>query len=176
MERDLDRALPYLDTKATPRLEFVVANQRLHVLWHTGRLKAAWAMLPMTAALAKEHGTKLDCLQVSWCEAGILADQRRTAEAEAMYRQVRGAYLTENSAYDVALLSLDMAVLYLEQGRWSEIQQLAAEAIPLFACRDVYGGALEAWQLFGEAAKGEALRLRSYLEAVRHDPSYRYAQ
>ncbi len=181
LERDLDEAVCHLDMEATPRLEFVVAGQRLNLLWQTGRLEAASALLPMTAALAAKHGSTADRLQVRWCEAGILADQGRAAEAEPIYRSVRAAFLAAGSAYDLALISLDMAGLFLEQGRWAEIQKLAAEALPLFTCRDVHREALVAWQLFGEAAKGEALeratveRLRDYMKAARHDPSYRYA-
>ncbi len=167
--------------EATPRLEFIVANHRLILLWHTGRLEEASALLPMTAALAAKHGSTADRLYVRWCEAGILADQGRAAEAEPIYRLVRGAFLAAGSAYDLALISLDMAGLFLEQGRWAEIQKLAAEALPLFTCRDVHREALVTWRLFEMAAKGEALerttveRMRDYMKAARHDPSYRYA-
>jgi hypothetical protein len=53
------------------------------------------------------------------------------------------------------MASLDLALLYLREGRTAEVQPLAAEMVALFESRDVHREALAAVHLFQEAAQRE---------------------
>jgi hypothetical protein len=79
--------------------------------------------------------------------------------AEEMLKRVREGFVVEGIAYDVALVSLDLAALYLESGCTDEARELATESIPLFTSRGVHREALMAWNLFREAAERDALTL-----------------
>jgi hypothetical protein len=45
----------------------------------------------------------------------------------------RDGFLTEDIPYETALVSLDLAQLYAEQGRTAELKRLSAELVPIFA-------------------------------------------
>jgi hypothetical protein len=73
--------------------------------------------------------------------------------------------------YDVALVSLDLAALYLDSGRTDEVRELAAESVPLFASRGVHRELMMAWSLFREAAERDAVTLglvKEVASRIRH--------
>jgi len=57
--------------------------------------------------------------------------------------------------YDAALASLDLAVLYLEEGRTREVKDLAREMAEIFKAQGIAREALAALTLFVEAAQKE---------------------
>jgi tetratricopeptide (TPR) repeat protein len=179
--RDLDRAEPLLDSANHPVLGLSAMSGRLWLLHLAGQDRTAQVLLARAEKLAQEVGRPTDRLRILWCKAQIHQGLGLTPDAEVFYNQVRSGFFLAKSAYDVALVSLELAALYLEQSRWSEIRELAAEAIPLFEARDIHREALAAWRLFAEAARKEALeqetveQLRVYLEKARLDPSYCYS-
>jgi len=78
------------------------------------------------------------------------------------------------------LVSLELAVLYLEDGRTTEVQLLARQMAPIFQAQGVHGEALAALKLFREAAEHEAVtvefarRLVAYLHRAQHNPQLRF--
>lgn len=78
--------------------------------------------------------------------------------------------------YDMALVSLDLAVIYLEQGHTQKVKELAREMRPIFYREQVHREALAALKLFCESAAQEtataglARQLLSYLNRARHYP------
>ena len=94
----------------------------------------------------------------------------------AALEQVRGEFTTREIAYDAALVSLELAVLYLEDGRTSEVRILARQMLWIFRAQGVHREALAALKLFCEAAEREqatvdfARRVAEYLERARHNP------
>ncbi|HEV7519261.1 MAG TPA: hypothetical protein VGR07_23475, partial [Thermoanaerobaculia bacterium] len=56
-----------------------------------------------------------------------------------------------------ALVSLDLAVLYANEGRTQELKRLAAELMPIFESRDVHREAIAALVMFQHAAEEERL-------------------
>jgi hypothetical protein len=90
-------------------------------------------------------------------------------------------FAVQGIGYDAALVSLDLAVLYLRQGRRAEVRRIAEEMTPLFQAQDVHREALAALILFQEAACQDrltaerALEVAAYLRAARHEPGLRFA-
>ncbi|MFL6294201.1 MAG: hypothetical protein ACJ759_25175, partial [Thermoanaerobaculia bacterium] len=80
-----------------------------------------------------------------------------------------------NSAYDVALVSLDLAGLYTEQGRTMELKQLAGEMVPIFASLQVQRETLAAFTLWQQAVQAETAgaeltaRIANSLKRARYD-------
>ncbi len=54
--------------------------------------------------------------------------------------------------YDTALVTLELAALYIEEGRTSEVRDLAREMIEVFRAQDVHREALAALAVFHSAA------------------------
>jgi hypothetical protein len=75
--------------------------------------------------------------------------------------------------YDAAMASLDLALLYLKEGRTADVLPLAEEMAALFEARDVHREAVAAVLLFREAAQrdevtaGMVRELAARLETAR---------
>ena len=77
--------------------------------------------------------------------------------AETAFREVQQEFFDRHMGYDAALVSLDLAVLYANEGRTQELKQLAAELMPVFESRDVHREAIAALLMFQHAAEEERL-------------------
>ena len=86
--------------------------------------------------------------------------------AERDYLATREGFISQGIGYDAAMVSLDLAVLYLRQGRTAEVRQLAEEMLPLFEAQDVHREALATLSLFLEAARQDQLTVDMALEAA----------
>ena len=169
----LDEAVPHLDPEREPRTLFAVRFNRAAYLERAGRLDESAAELAMADRLGR---TTLDRIRLGWL-AGKLALRRGDAAAsERELLAAREAYLAQGLAYETAQVSLDLAVLYAEQGRTADQHRLAREIIPLFAARDVHPEARAALTLYCDAARAEgvsaglAREVADYLERAHDRP------
>lgn len=155
----LRRAESLLDPQEDPLLWFLLKKNLLLFLTECGRLRDAQELLPEVRELGKVHGSRLERLRLLWTEGLLRKGLGQSELAAEVLSQVRDGFSAQGIGYDVALVSLDLAALYLESGRTEEARQLATESIPLFTSRGVHREALMAWNLFREAAGRDALTL-----------------
>ncbi len=99
----------------------------------------------------------LDRVRLRWLDARIAAGLGRAEEAEGILREVQIEFFERKMGYDAALVALELATLFADQGRTAEIKQLAIEVLPLFESREVHREALGALILFQRAAEQEHL-------------------
>jgi hypothetical protein len=86
----------------------------------------------------------------------------RTDEAERALLSVRAGFLDRKLGYDAALVSLDLAMLYLRQSRTAELKELAEQMHPVFEAEDIHREALAAllttrnfpWEIHGSHPVG----------------------
>ncbi|HYU32574.1 MAG TPA: hypothetical protein VEW48_10465 [Thermoanaerobaculia bacterium] len=122
----------------------------------------------------------LPCRGLLWLRGDIAAGQGDLAAAERAYVGTRDGFIGQGIGYDAAMVSLDLAVLYLRQGRAADVRRIAEEMIPLFQAQDVHREALAALVLFQEAARQDrltvekTLEVAAYLRAARHEPALRF--
>jgi hypothetical protein len=130
--------------------------------------------------MAVASGDELDLIRVLWLEARVAAGLGRRAAAIAALRQVRRDFEVRGLAYDMALASLDLAALLLEDGQTGEVKALVEKMVATFRARGIAREALAALLLFRQAAEDETMtltlvhRLARYLEQARHDSSLRF--
>jgi tetratricopeptide (TPR) repeat protein len=166
----LHRALPLADGDRDPRLPLTLHFNLADNLIQLGRFAEAELLLPGVRELAERLGNDLDLVRQAWLEARFAAGRGRTDEAAAGFEKVRRAFLTRRIAYDAALVSLELAVLYLRQGRQAEVQEIAAELLPVFTAQNVQRESLATVQLFCDAARREGLsveRVERYAKDLR---------
>lgn len=77
--------------------------------------------------------------------------------AHRLYRQTREGFIAHQIAYDTAMVSLDLAILYLREGRLADVQHLAEEMLPIFQAQSVDRETIAALRLFQEAAYRQEL-------------------
>jgi len=159
-----------------PRNAFGVRFNLLVNLCHLERFEEAQLRLPEVKALAEQLGEELDLTRAVWLEAKIDGGLGRLAEALANFEQARQVFNRRGLAFDYALVTLELAVLLLEQGRTADVRGLAEEMLPIFRTQKVERETLAALQLFCDAAQREtatvglARKLVRFLYRAEHDP------
>jgi tetratricopeptide (TPR) repeat protein len=102
-------------------------------------------------------------VHIPWLQAKIARGTGDLEEAERLFLAVREEFLIHRQGYDAAMVSLDLALVYLEQGRTGELLRLAEEMHALFTAEEVHREALAALLVFEEAARKEQITA----EAIR---------
>lgn len=134
--------------------------------------------------LAPEYEAAIEDSQLiqrlHWVGARVAHSRGDVASAEAAYLDVRRQFQEREEPYDFALISMDLAVLYLELGRISEVRDLAAEMLPIFTSRRIHQHALAALVLFQRAAEAQNAtaayirELAEFLSRARNNPYLAY--
>lgn len=167
----LERAATLLDANREPRTLLALKNNLAMFLAEMGRVEEAQRCLPEVRELSRQHGSRHDRLRVLWVEGILCKSLGQTELALEIMKQVREGFIAAEIGYDVALVSLDLAALYLEAGRTDEVRCLASEGMHLFVSRGVHREVLMAWTLFREAAERDAATLGLVQEVatrIRH--------
>lgn len=162
------------------RLSFYAHHNLAICLNEMGQTLEAQKLLPTVRELARRSGEKLDRLRVDWLEGLIQVNAGRFDEGESVLRQVRDRFMAEDIGYDAALVSLDLALLYLRKRRAAKAKQLAVELVPIFESRDVRREALAALLIIQQALQQEKATVAlveeiiEFLDRARHNPTVRY--
>ncbi len=152
----LDDASSLLNVTSDSRLLFGLRFNMADNLYHLGRYTEAAALLPQVRDLVQQKARDLDVVRVLWLEGRILAGLGKAVEATALLEQVQRELITAHELpYDAALSSLDLAVLWLEAGRTTEVRELALGMAWIFASNKIDREAVAALRLFYEAAQQE---------------------
>jgi tetratricopeptide (TPR) repeat protein len=176
----LEKATMLVEGRREPRLLFALRFNLAVSFCHLGRHKDAAVLLPELRELAIKLRNGLDLIRVHWLESRVATGQGTRERAIEILAQVRSEFASRDLAYDSALASLELAVLYLMEGQTGDVKTLAREMAPIFQTQGVHREALAALQLFCEAAEREAVtvdmakRLVDYLERARHNPNLRF--
>jgi tetratricopeptide (TPR) repeat protein len=183
LEKALDvlrEASPLIDPEREPRLLLCVQHNILNYLARLGRPEDARALLPKVRKFSEDLGNDLDLIRLTWTE-GLLADAADEGEEAAeLLLAAQAEFVTRRMGYDAALVSLDLAALYLKEGRTAATAALAREMIPIFEAEDIHREALAALAVFKEAAIRERLsvdllsRVARYLEEARTNPGLKF--
>lgn len=153
----LQRAARLIDAREDRRLTYCLQHILVLCLSDSGRPEEARRLLPQVRRLALELGNRLDLLRFRWIEGLVWAGLGEAEKAEAGLLAARQGFLQRKIPYDAALVSLDLAALYLRQGRTRETRELSSGILPLFEAQQVGRESLAALLLFVEAAELETL-------------------
>jgi tetratricopeptide (TPR) repeat protein len=149
-------------------------------LCHAGRYREAEALLPELRELTSRLGNGLDSVRLRWLDGRIASGIGLVEEALLALSQVRSEFVSRGIAYDAAVATLELALLFLQQERIAEVKVLSRQMAPIFQAQGVHGEALAALTLFCKTAEKEALtveltrRLIEYLYRARHNPGLRF--
>jgi tetratricopeptide (TPR) repeat protein len=164
----LRQVLPLLYKDREPGLYLVARYNELVVLCHLGHFAIAAGELDGVRNLAVELGSGMRLARLGWLSGWIKAGLGQPTEAEAAFERVRRELLRRDIPFDTALVSLELAVLYQEQGRTAEVRQLAGELAPVFVSQRISREALATVLLFRDAVEQETLTL-DLAQSLRDD-------
>jgi tetratricopeptide (TPR) repeat protein len=142
--RFLNEGLRQIDPAQDPKLVLAAVHGLLWCLVDTGHAAEANLLLGEARALYEAHGERFDQLRRLWLEGRIAIQLEEDEKAEQTLQQVREGYREADIAFDVALVSLDLATLWLRQGRTNEIAEILDETIAIFRARNLQREALGA--------------------------------
>ena len=178
--RYLEKGIRFIDAESEPRLLMAAWHNIVLCLSFLGRNEEALEKLPYVRRLHEQHGTSLDRIRLHWIEGRIAADLGQWDRAQGILEETRSQLIAAEIGYDAAVVSLELASLYLKQGRGERVQRLAEEMLPIFKSRDVHRWAIAALIVFHKAVEKETLdlqlvhELEQYLRRARTDPSLRF--
>jgi tetratricopeptide (TPR) repeat protein len=152
----LEQAIPLIDTTREPRLAFGLRFNLLEDLCELGRAEEVAPRLPGVRRLAESLGEALDLTKVVWLEGKAAAGLERPAEALTAFEQARREFRSRDLYLLYALVSLDLALLLMEQGRTAEVRKTAEEMVFIFKAQGLKREALVALGFFCDAAQQEA--------------------
>ncbi len=178
----LRAAIPCIDEEQEPRTALGVLCRFLTNLCLQGNAVEAALRLREAQALAEQLGQEVDLVRVTFLGAMISAGTGREEEAEEAFEQARRKFASHQPplAVDYSLVSLELALLLLKQGRTSEAQTLADQMRWIFSSQGIQREALAALQIFCEAARSEAAtvdlarRVIRFLHQLQHDPELKF--
>jgi tetratricopeptide (TPR) repeat protein len=178
----LSEALELIDLERDPRLFLAARHNLITNLAEAGRFMEAHGLLIQSRSLYARFSDGWTQNRRHWIEGRIARGLGQSAEAESLLRAARDGFVAENAAYDTALVSLDLALIYAEQERTAELRRIAEEMLPIFQSREIHREALAALSLWAGAVREEranrdlVVRVASYLKRARHNPELRFEE
>ncbi|HTQ78564.1 MAG TPA: helix-turn-helix transcriptional regulator [Thermoanaerobaculia bacterium] len=149
----LEEATPHVEATGDPHLVFVLRFKWVDFLCRLERFAEAEKRLPAVRELAIGQGNPHRLSRLLWLAAKIDAGQGRVEKAIANLEQVRQKW--SGLPDEAALVSLDLAALYLKEGRKAELRRLALEMSHIFKTKEI--------------TREAQAELAAFFEAVRQD-------
>ncbi len=174
------RVLDSTNAGEEPRLCFYSRHNLAHALCELGKYEDARAVLAENRSLQLRYGDPLSRLRLQWVEGKIAHGLGEYQDAEILFLLARHGFERHEIACDAALVSLELAALYLGQRRTADVKALAAEMVVIFEGQEIHREAATALHLFRDAAELEQVtlglvrNLATYLVHASRDPTFAY--
>ena len=178
----LRSAAPLIESEGETRFLFILRHNLAVNLCFLGRYGETRELLPSLGTLAARLGNDLDRLRVRWLEGRLLVGLGKKDEGIGTLFRVREELISRGVAFDAALVSIEMAVIYLEEQRTEEVKHLARQMASVFRLQGVHREALAALKLFRDAAECQtvtlelARKLLAYLRRAKNDPGFQFEE
>jgi len=158
----LQQSLQLIDPAQDDRLLLCAWHNLIDYLADLGRFIEAQGLYRRARPLYRKYAE--DCEFGSrrlWVKGRIARGLGQAAEAETLFIAARERYLADDIPYDAALVSMELAILYAEQDRRSELKQLAPEMLAIFTSRHTHLQALAALMFLKQAIDAEQLTVQT---------------
>ncbi len=143
-----------LDPRRDPLLPLLAKKNAVEHLLSAGQTERARALFDELPQIPDEFADLRRC----WVEANLLRAEGHHSDARRMYERVRSRFTDHSFFYDVALLSLDLALTAHQEGApTSEVQRMAEEATVQLTLANAKPEAFTALRILLQAAQEDAL-------------------
>jgi tetratricopeptide (TPR) repeat protein len=158
------KALGLIDRQADPKLHLCAEHNLTDYVQEVGRYAEARERMRSNALLYDQFPDPWTQLRRQWVAGKILRGLGEMAAAGEVLTGVRRGFLAKGSGFHAALAGLDLALVYIGQGRNDRVRDLAREMVPIFLAQDIQREATAALALFEEAARRDAVTAAMVVE------------
>jgi tetratricopeptide (TPR) repeat protein len=168
--------LALIDSLREPRLDLCGRHQLAHFLSDAGKPDEALAILEASRPLYAQFKDPWTRIRLHWLEGKIARSLGDLAEAEETFKRLWYDLQEPAYAHELTLLSLDLAEVYVAQGKHEEALELVEEFGPLLQEWGMHAEGLAMWLLLERSVRerraGTTLfrRMTEYLARAWHRP------
>lgn len=169
-----------ISPEGNPQLYLGARFNYTRTLFQAQRFQAARDLLVYDEDLYEAHADQHLRVRVQWLEGRIAAATGEPAAAERDLLAVLDEFVNQRQGFDAAIVCLDLAGLYHQEGRLEDLEQAATQAVQLFQAHEIHRDALAALLLLQEAAVTRKLtadtirRIAAFLQEAQRDPAVRF--
>lgn len=162
----LEEALRLLEGRDEPELIRRAVHNLAHLHLDAGNLEAASRCIQAAAPYFDERAPRLDRLRFQWNLGRLQRDLGRLENAAEALEGSRQSYMEEDLPYEVGLVALDLAVVYVRLGKRDELRKLANETVGIFRTLGIAQESIMALNLLAQAETAEAYDIVAQLNRV----------
>jgi tetratricopeptide (TPR) repeat protein len=176
----LRQALPLLDSDRDPQLVTSAKENVLELLVRCGEHREAARMLLESGLRQALADQPLSLIKLRGVEGQILVGLGKLDRAEAAFLEARAGLLQHNLGYRAAIAGLDLAAVWLEQGRHEKVEELARDMLATFRRLGIQREAVRALGYLDEACRrrqatpGLARHVGRFLRQLEREPQLRF--
>lgn len=176
----LYQALKLIDPEEEPRLLLAARHNLIDDLAEMGRYLEAQRLYRESRSLYRDFPDPWTQNRRKWVRGKIARGLGQHRLAESLFQIAREGFAEEGVSYDTALVSLDLAALYAQQGRTRDLKRLAREMVPIFSSLQIDREALAALAFLKQAIESDQASLEAvngvanFLRFARLDSSLRF--
>lgn len=135
--RLLHDGLCLIDGARDPQLLVAGLHHAISLAIDEGDFARASRLLAESRDLYEEHGEALELLRRRRLEGRAADGLGNPSEAERAFAESREGFIRYGLPYDVALASLDLAALWVRQGRTAKVRRLVDEMLTTFRAHGI---------------------------------------
>jgi len=153
--QDTLEATRLIDVEKTPYLAVSARTGLISHLIKDGQLQEAEDNLRETYQLAAGLGSARLTTHLDWLQALLLVSRGSLSKGEDLLLAARAGFQREGEVYGAAIVGLDLALLYADQGNSRQVIRLAVEVLPVLKALRVFRDALAAFHMLQSAVEKE---------------------